>query len=244
MGVLSFLLQLRTNCTAVGMGSSESDAAQQGMFNAKGVTLIKEAVNGLVKPPEPDGSVLDTPKISLSNMKSRIDAALMVSGGSTGNLAPRPSDADAAPPGPSRRSGRTPAEQSLQPAAKKVKVECPELQNEARTSGDTARSLRSGRSYTSDSPATLKTPPLPTAKTTNATGSPPAASKLSATEKNDVPELLSPPRPAKQTTPKAGSSAVRVKQELADPLPGLWHITPKIAEEMKSIAFRHFHFSM
>ncbi|XP_077503965.1 uncharacterized protein LOC144114238 [Amblyomma americanum] len=226
------------------MGSSESDAAQQGMFNAKGVTLIKEAVNGLVKPPEPDGSVLDTPKISLSNMKSRIDAALMVSGGSPGNLAPCSSDADASPPGPSRRSGRTPGEQSLQPTAKKVKVERPESQSETRTSGDTPRSLRSGRSYTSDSPAAPKTPPLPTAKTTNASVSPPAANKPSATVKTEAPEPLPPPKPAKQATPKAGSSAVRVKQELADPLPGLWHITPKIAEEMKSIAFRHFHFSM
>lgn len=226
------------------MGSSESDAAQQGMFNAKGVTLIKEAVNGLVKPPEPDGSVLDAPKISLSNMKSRIDAALMVSGGSPGSLAPRPSDADASPPGPSRRSGGPPAEQSFQPAAKKVKVECLELHNETRTSGDTARSLRSGRSYTSDSPAAPKTPPLSAGKTTNANASPPAVSKPSATEKTEASELLSAPRPARQATPKAGSSAVRIKQELADPLPGLWHITPKISEEMKSIAFRHFHFSM
>lgn len=66
------------------MGSSESDEPkQQGMFNPKGLTLIKEAVSGLVKSP----STLTEPArvfpttLSLSNMKSRIDAALMICAG-------------------------------------------------------------------------------------------------------------------------------------------------------------------
>lgn len=229
------------------MGSSESDAAQQVMFNAKGVTLIIEAVNGLVKSPEPEPRVLDTPKISLSNMKSRIDAALMVSAGtSSANKQSRPSEEDAASPGPSRRSsGRMtiPREQPAQPALKKPKVE---PQSESQT-GDTPRSLRSGRSYINDSPAAQKAATAQSSKTTSAGASTPAAAKQTAapTASPSTATTSSPPqKPAKQATPKAGSSSSRSKQDLAEPLPDLWRISPKIAEEMKSIAFRHFHFSI
>lgn len=242
------------------MGSSESEAAQQGMFNAKGVTLIIEAVNGLVKSPEPEIRILNTPKISLSNMKSRIDAALMVSAGSSNaNQQPRPSEEDAAAsPGPSRRSGRTsiPREQSAQPAPKKARVDRPEPQSEPKTGSDTPRSLRSGRSYVNDSPTALKTTIVLTKKSANAGAATPATAKHTAAvvEEPAAPEASaptpaspSPPqvqKPAKQATQKAGSSSSRSKQDLAEPLPDLWHISPKIAEEMKSIAFRHFHFSI
>uniref|UniRef100_A0A224Y8V9 Uncharacterized protein n=1 Tax=Rhipicephalus zambeziensis TaxID=60191 RepID=A0A224Y8V9_9ACAR len=228
------------------MGSSESDAAQQVMFNAKGVTLIKEAVNGLVKSPEPETRVLDTPKISLSNMKSRIDAALMVSAGSSNaNKQSRPSEEDAALPGPSRRSGRTtiPREQPAQPSPKKPKVE---PQSESQT-GDTPRSLRSGRSYINDSPTAQKAATAQASKTASTGASTPAPAKQTAAPTASPPTATtsSPPqKPAKQAAPKAGSSSSRSKQDLADPLPDLWRISPKIAEEMKSIAFRHFHFSI
>ncbi|KAH6946978.1 hypothetical protein HPB50_016401 [Hyalomma asiaticum] len=230
------------------MGSSEPDAAQQVMFNAKGVTLIIEAVNGLVKSPETENRVLATPKISLSNMKSRIDAALMVSAGSSSaNAQSRPSEEESESPGPSRRSGRatTSREQPGQPALKKPKVE---PQSESQT-GDTPRSLRSGRSYVSDSPAAQKTTTAQATKTANAGTSSPSGAKQNAAPTPSPPTTpTSPPpqveKPAKQATPKAGSSSSRSKQDLAEPLPDLWHISPKIAEEMKSIAFRHFHFSI
>ncbi|CAN7991017.1 unnamed protein product [Ixodes hexagonus] len=69
------------------MGSSESDGAQQrrSMFKAKGLTLIKEAVNGLVKSSplkEPTDFPETTTLISLTSLKSRIDAALTAQGGS------------------------------------------------------------------------------------------------------------------------------------------------------------------
>nr|XP_037283831.1 translation initiation factor IF-2-like [Rhipicephalus microplus] len=216
------------------MGSSESDAAQQVMFNAKGITLIKEAVNGLVKSPESETRVLDTPKISLSNMKSRIDAALMVSAGSSNaNKQSRPPEEDASSPGPSRRSGRTMIlrEQPAQPPLKKPKVE-PQSESQI---GDTPRSLRSGRNY-NDSPAAQKVATVPASKTASAGVSTPAAAKQTAAPTTSPPTTTtsSPPqKPAKQASPKAGSSSSRSKQDLADPLPDLWRISPKIAEEMK-----------
>ncbi|CAN8024168.1 unnamed protein product [Ixodes persulcatus] len=69
------------------MGSSESDGAQQqqSMFKVKGLTLIKEAVNGLVKssPRKEPTDFPETTLISLTSLKSRVVAALTAQGGSS-----------------------------------------------------------------------------------------------------------------------------------------------------------------
>ncbi|KAM7284418.1 uncharacterized protein ISCGN_001512 [Ixodes scapularis] len=68
------------------MGSSQSDGAQQqqSMFKVKGLTLIKEAVNGLVKsfPRKEPTDFPETTLISLTSLKSRVVAALTAQGDS------------------------------------------------------------------------------------------------------------------------------------------------------------------
>ncbi|XP_042143145.1 uncharacterized protein LOC115327239 [Ixodes scapularis] len=256
---------------ADGMGSSQSDGAQQqqSMFKVKGLTLIKEAVNGLVKsfPRKEPTDFPETTLISLTSLKSRVVAALTAQGDSpvsganscSRSLRSRPSTSQAtdscAAQGPKRSATAmtTHSEPPLllkQPKPPKLERErspdprpAQSLSNCPEQTARGKQSLRSRKRYFGAG-VSSKRPHANAASSTYESRATPVHVKVEPLEELPQPQEASLPCHSAEVSPPSSMpnslpGTSPVKVEPANAPSGVWDIPPKLWEDMQSVLFTH-----
>ncbi|CAN8000303.1 unnamed protein product [Ixodes pacificus] len=252
------------------MGSSESDGArqQQSMFKVKGLTLMKEAVNGLVKssprkePTDfPETKLISLTSLNLTSLKSRVVAALAAQGGSPVSGAnSRPSTSHAsqatdscAAQGPTRSATAMTAHSEPPPLLKQLKLEREQspdprpAQSSPSCPEQTARgnqSLRSRKRYLGAGVSSKSSPHANAASSTYESPATPVYMKVEPLEELPQPQEASLPCHSAEVSPpssmpKSLPGTSPVKVDPADAPSGMWNIPPKLWEDMQSVLFTH-----